>query len=267
VTRPADGKLEEELLRAARRLLDQRVNLAGVYVLHSEVVRSLGEVVRLPESYRSIAEAREQQLRLQSCLRGHAPQPAGNFLRRFLQRQPWWAPRAVAAALLILLTLRYAWAVTYRKNWARQNPEGNWIARYYAGSEFAGNPMLRYDVGIDVDFGTAAPITKLSTDNFSIRWDTCMVVTREVVVPLTLQADDAAQLFIDGQSQLQIEPGPGLLTAGVLLKPGLRHVRVDFVERTGTALVRLEGLELEGSEAYAFQRPSVSGLELTCAGE
>ena len=80
-----------------------------------------------------------------------------------------------------------------------------------------------------------------------------------------LRADDAAQLFVDGAPQLQVEPGPGVMTGTVTMKPGVRHVRLDFVERNGSALVRLEGFELEGSDAYSFQRPRVDGLDLTCS--
>jgi hypothetical protein len=237
-----------------------------VQVLHAEVAQDLGEeaALLLPARYTSSSEAREQQERLEGLLGEPA---AGLGAVGFLRRQPRWAPRAVAAALLALLTLRYAWAVTHNDNWAQQHPEGNWIARYYSGAKFAGNPMLRYDVGVNFDFGTGGPIRKQPKDRFSIRWDTCLLVKQEVNVPLTLQADDGAELFVDGASQLQVQPGPGTTSGTVVLKPGVRHLRVDFVERKGTALVRLEGLELEGNEAYTFWRPKVDGLELTCASE
>ncbi|MEY2935563.1 MAG: hypothetical protein RL033_6312 [Pseudomonadota bacterium] len=286
VTHPADGRHAEELLQAARGLLGQRVNLDAVQVLHAEVVRNLGKeaLLLLPARYTSSSEAREQQERLEGLLEEHADArgavgveaaglvparlvPARDALRRFLRRQPRWAPGAAAAALLAVLTLRYAWAVTHNDNWAQQHPEGNWIARYYSGPKFAGNPLLRYDVGVNFDFGTGGPIRKQPKDRFSIRWDTCLLVTREVNVPLTLQADDGAELFVDEASQLAVDPGPGMTSRAVVLKPGVRHLRVDFVERKGTALVRLDGLELEGNDAYTFRRPKVDGLELTCASE
>jgi hypothetical protein len=266
VTNPADAKREAELLRAARRLLVQHINLDAVYALHAEVAKGLGkEALTPPAGERTFTRAREQQQRLQGLLDERVPAKAGIPLRRFLQRGPWWAPRAVVAGLLVVLTLRYAWAVKQGTAWQRQNPEGNWISRYYPDEAFNGNPMLRYDVGVNVDFGTGGPVRRLSSDNFSIRWDTCLVVQHEVVVPFTIQADDRASFFIDGTPHLSLAE-PGVATGEVRLMPGVRHLRVEFVERKGTALIRLMGLELEGSAAYVFRRPKVNGLELTCSG-
>lgn len=261
MTGSPDTQRVQELLGAARLLLRQQALLDSVHVLHVEAARAMG--TRLPVRYAGISEARTEQRRLHELFRSGAVDARGSQWQEPVQRLPWWAPRAVVAGVIVLLTLRYAWAVTYHKDWARQNPEGNWISRYYSDDKFGGNPMLRYDSGVNADFAAGGPVDNVSKDYFSISWDTCVEVTREVTVPLTLQADDQARLFVDGVPELQVVPGPGASTTSVVLKPGVRHVRVEFVERAGMAMVRLEGFELS-NEAYEFVRPKVEGRDLVC---
>lgn len=264
MTESPDTQRVQELLGAGRLLLKHRADLDAVYVLHVEAARAMG--ARLPVRYGAVAEARSEQRRLCELLGARSVEGRGSQWRQLARRLPWWAPRTAVAGVIVLLTLRYAWAVTYKKDWARQNPEGNWISRYYTDDKFGGNPMLRYDIGVNADFVAAGPVDNMAKDYFSIRWDTCMDVTRAVTVPLTLQADDQAQLFVDGVSQVRVVPGPGSATTSVVLTPGVRHVRLEFVERAGMAMVRLDGFELLGNEAYRFVRPRVEGRELVCGG-
>lgn len=264
MTESTDTQSVEQLLRAARLLLRQCAELDAVHVLHTQAARAMGH--RAPPPYTRRSEARAQQQRLQQLLEVRTMPAVRSPVQRWARSLPWWTPRAALAGLIVLLTLRYAWAVTFNKDWARQNPEGNWISRYYRGDKFEGHPMLRYDVGVNADFAAGGPVNDVSKDFFSIRWDVCVEVTREVAVPLTLTADDAGRVLLDGELQLQVEPGPGVATADMVLKPGVRQLRVEFVEGGGMAMVRLEGLELLGTEAYRFVRPRVEGMELRCGG-
>ena len=137
--------------------------------------------------------------------------------------------------------------------WARQNPEGNSISRYYPNPRFEGFPLVRYDVGVAHDFGSDAPAKSMLKDGFSARWDTCVVVAKDVTVPLRLVSDDGSTLSLDGVPQMQIGPEPGQASAAVLLRAGLRHLSVEFVELEGMALVRLEGLELLGTDHVSLR--------------
>ncbi|MEO8183084.1 MAG: PA14 domain-containing protein [Deltaproteobacteria bacterium] len=221
--------------------------------------------MHVPTGYSSLSEARRQHYRLLSEWEALAPgRVPVNLFQDLLRRRPPWFSRAAVAVLLVFLTLRYAWAVTYGKNWARQHPEGNWISRFYKNGTFEGYPLLRYDVGVNVDFGADAPADAMKKDFFSARWDTCLVVTQDVVVPLQLDSDDSSKVFVDDQLQFEVAPGPGHNSASVALRPGLRHVRVEFNERGGMAMVRLSGFEPEGTDAYSFRRPVIEGEELRC---
>jgi len=164
----------------------------------------------------------------------------------------------------LALTLRYACSVLDEANWARQHPEGNWISRYYTNPRFEGFPLVRYDVGVNSDFDKRGPSKRGSGDYFSARWDTCLVVTRDVSVPLQMESDDHSTLWLDSVAQIEIAPGPGRKSGSVFLRQGLRHLRVEFVEELGMALIRLDGLELEGTDTYRFQRPVLEGEDVRC---
>jgi hypothetical protein len=255
------------LFRAASDLLRRGVELEALQVLHAELAQLLGEPaeIRIPARYSSLSEARAQHDRLISGWAAREPGPAPTSpLRELWDRRPPWFSRIAVAVLFLLLTLRYVWTVTYGKNWSQQNPEGNWISRFYKNGTFEGYPLLRYDVGVDADWGAGAPADSVKKDNFSARWDTCLLVTQDVVVALALDSDDSSKFFVDDQLQFEVEPGPGHNSASVAFHRGLRHVRVDFNERKGMAMVQLSGFESEGTEAYSFRRPVVEGLELRC---
>jgi hypothetical protein len=255
----------EGLFRAARLLLGRGADLDAVQVLHAEIATSSGTPTSVPPRYASLSAARRCHAELLAEWKRRAPDQApASPLRERWERRPWWLSRAAVAILLALLTLRYTWAVTYGKNWVQQNPEGNWISRFYKNGTFEGYPLLRYDVGVNADFGAGAPADAVKIDYFSARWDTCVLVTQHVVIPLELDSDDSSKFFVDDQLQFEVEPGPGHNSASVAFQPGLRHVRVDFNERKGMAMVRLSGFESEGTEAYSFRRPVVEGLELKC---
>jgi hypothetical protein len=261
------GKVEE-LLGAAGVLLEDGALLDAIRVLHGEIARALGDLdaAGLPECYSSLAEARQIQQRLRSEWNGPPGAPLGRVpqLRELWRRRPAWSARVAVIVVLVGLCLRYAWAVSDKDNWAGQHPEGNWVSRFYTNPNFEGFPLVRYDVGVNQDFGSGAPAKSMSKDHFSARWDTCVVATGDVTLPLHLVSDDQSKLLIDGVPQMEVGPVAGEASAALVLHPGLRHLRVEFVENEGMALIRLEGLDLDGTTAYRFQRPLLDGNDVRC---
>ena len=258
----------QELLRAASLLLARGSYLHAVHALHSEL-RSVGnaEVTRLtePEKYTSTAQAEAEHRRL---LFEFGKQTAaahwGRSLRDSLRRAPPWAGWALLLTVVGVLSLRYVLGVLDSKRWQGQHPEGNWISRYYSNMQFKGFPLVRYDVGVNYDFGPGAPAQEMSADQWSARWDTCIVVTKNLDLTLSVAADDRARVFLDGVPQLEIGPKPGRKSATVQFRKGLRHFGVEFVEDQGMAMIRLDGLNFAGSDGYHFQRPRLDGEDLRC---
>jgi PA14 domain len=256
----------QELLRAAQLLLGQGGHLDALSLLHGAIEQALtgSAAGSLPTRYESPSEARQQHARLLSLWaeRTSAERPAGT-LRDLLRRRPFWLPRALTLGAVLALTLRYAWASRHA-DWHQQNPEGDWLSRFYASPDFEGYPLVRYDVGVNYDFGPNGAADSMPKDWFSASWDTCLIVASDVTLTLQLDSDDSSMLWLDGVAQLEVEPGPGEKSGQVVLRQGLRHLRVDLIERMGTAVVRLQGLEFEGAEAYRFQRPVLEGNEVRC---
>lgn len=256
----------EGLFRAARVLLAEGGHLDALPLLHIAMQNALGVAVagapRL--RYRSQSEAREQHALLVLAWQERTLQrPAAGTLRALWRRRPYWFTSALTGVIISLLALRYAWA-THHADWARQHPEGSWISRFYATPDFQGYPLVRYDIAVNYDFGLSGAADSMPKDQFSARWDTCAVVAQEVTLSLRLDSDDSSTLWVDGMPQLAVEPGPGSNSGQVVLRQGVHHLSVDIIEKTGPAMIRLEGLEAEGVDAYHLQRPAIDGMEVRC---
>ena len=256
----------QDLFRSAQLLLRQTGHLDALPLLHGAIARAISDSGSeiLPLRYESLSEARRQHARLLAIWaeRGSQQRPAG-AIRDLLRRKPLWLSRGLPLVAVIALTLRYAWATKHR-DWHRQNPEGDWISRFSPSSDFGGYPLVRYDVGVNYDFGPDGAAGSMPKDWFSARWDTCLIVASDVTLTLQLDSDDSSKLWLDEVLQVAVEPGPGQKSAQVVLRQGLRHLRVDLIEREGMAHVRLEGLEFEGADAYYFQRPAIEGDDVRC---
>jgi hypothetical protein len=90
-----------------------------------------------------------------------------------------------------------------------------------------------------------------------------MVIKHDLSIVLSLQSDDAAKLFVDGILQVQ-NTRPAKKQKEVMLQAGVRHVRVDFQEGQGSAVIRLNGLNFSGTDAYEFRRPALIDDEARC---
>lgn len=254
----------ESLLRSASVLLAKEAHLPAVYVLHCEILRALGHSADSLRPYNSRRDAEQRHRKLLDCYsKAHKSAQFSSHLTRLRLRLPEWASWTTILLLTVGLTLRYAWAVASRTNWAQQHPEGNWVSRYYPKHDFQGYPLVRYDVGVDYDWGSGAPAQAMARDHWSARWDTCVIVTSDVDLNLRLSADDSARLVVDEMTLLEVVK-PGRAEGKVTLRQGTRHVRVDFQEKQGSARIRLEGINFEGTDLYNFERPELDGDTVRC---
>jgi hypothetical protein len=252
--------LARELLGSASTLLARSGYLHAIHVLHVEIARALGEDP--PLEYTSRRKAEAQQRRWEAQLAPLRPEPGlVAWIRELRRRLPSWAPAAGAAFVLAALTARYAYAI-HSRNFSKQHPEGNWVSRYYNASDFAGYPLVRYDTGINYDWGKGGPAQDMGTDLWSAQWDTCLFVKADLDIELRLSADDSGRLFVDGTLALESNRNPS--AAKITLLHGVRHLRLDYQEKGGRARAKLEGLEMGDTDAYRFVRPVFSGADLSC---
>jgi len=117
---------------------------------------------------------------------------------------------------------------------------GPWDAVYYANVNLSGSPALtRQDATLDFNWGWGSPAPAIPADNFSAAW------TRSVEFDggrytFTTTSDDGVRLYVDGQRVIDSwRPMRGARSATLSLSGGAHTVRLEYFERTGVALVRL----------------------------
>jgi len=259
----------EDLLRAAALLLAGGVQLHAVRILHLEISRAMGQLdsAGLPVRYVSPLAAEEQHRRL---LAQFGQRPAGRRGRLGWQgvrrRAPEWASWAIVIGVAAGLSLRYAWGLVDRAIWQHEHPDGQWISRYYDNTKFGGSPLVRYDLGVDYNWQKSPPAGAMQRSQWSVRWDTCVVVTADVTLELRLRAEQSAKLILDDKPAIHVKK-PGHKDGKVHLRQGVRHLRIDFKKARGMGVVRLKGLDFRGTESYHFQRPILDGDEVRCEGQ
>jgi hypothetical protein len=118
---------------------------------------------------------------------------------------------------------------------------GPWQAHYYANDNLTGEPVLtrQEDARLNYYWGWDSPAAALPADHFSAVW------TREVQLDggrylFTTYSDDGVRLYVDGRLVIDSwRAMRGTRSGTVTLSPGTHTVRLEYFERTGIALVRL----------------------------
>jgi LysM repeat protein len=116
-----------------------------------------------------------------------------------------------------------------------------WKGEYFNNAMLAGQPSLtRNDAAINFNWGTGWPTSKLSADNFSVRW-TRSLYFLSGTFRFTAAADDGLRLYIDNVLVLdQWHTASGIAyTADVTLGSGYHTLRYEMYEATGNASASL----------------------------
>ena len=71
--------------------------------------------------------------------------------------------------------------------------------QYYTTPELSGKMIERVDSQINFRWGTAAPMSGIPADRFSVRWEGEIETLNEGNYTFHLRSDDGARLFIDGR--------------------------------------------------------------------
>lgn len=174
--------------------------------------------------------SRSRLLRHARWLGEAADEPPGRRRRRLRL----WS--LIAVAMIVFLPAA-AWLVA--SLWQRAGRP--WYGRYYHNAAFRGDPWGIWDRDVRFDWKEAGPLEAFRQDDFTVRWDSCLVVLRSAPAVLQLTSDDGARLLVDGKVRIDDldRVGNGTQAAEVPLAPGVHAVRVEYRERTGAAHVAL----------------------------
>jgi len=131
-----------------------------------------------------------------------------------------------------------AWVTVW---WERPGQFPDWRGEYYPNPRLEGPPAaVRNDAEIAFDWGTGAPMPELPADGFSVRWSRILELS-EGPYRFIVNADDGARIWVNDLLILDAwEVGAQSKEVGhIWLPAGLHEVRVEYVDRSGEAGVRL----------------------------
>ncbi|MCH9684237.1 MAG: hypothetical protein K0V04_22580 [Deltaproteobacteria bacterium] len=120
--------------------------------------------------------------------------------------------------------------------------EGPWRGEYFASRDFTGDPVVRRDGDVKFDWKRMGPEPDFPTDDFSIRWDSCMVLEEPLMVSFQLVSDDGSRLSIDGTLLVDNWGRHGERSRGedIQLTAGVHHLRVEYFDARHAAKIRLK---------------------------
>ena len=119
---------------------------------------------------------------------------------------------------------------------------GPWYGEYWNNTSQSGAPsLIRNDAAINFNWGFSTPdASRVFADNFSARW-TRTFASNGGIYRFTITHDDGVRLYVDGNLVLNKYDfvGNATDTVDVAIGGGNKVIRLDYVEKSGIALVRL----------------------------
>jgi hypothetical protein len=168
----------------------------------------------------------------------------GQVRERHLRRPSWrtrW--RIVLAACFAVAVLSVGMALALRPP--------VWRVQFFRTPNLVDPVASDLTVDIGGHWGLGSPHYAVPEDDFSSRWESCMVLDRPHDVVFRLGSDDGSRLAIDGRNVIDQWKGQPYTEqmASVRLAAGVHYVRVEHFELTGTADLSLRA-RFEGDPAF-----------------
>ncbi len=113
---------------------------------------------------------------------------------------------------------------------------------YHDNINFTGTQVTRVDPSINFNWATAAPVTGIAADTFSVRWTGQIEARYSELFTFTTTSDDGIRLWVNGQLIIdQWNDHSATNHSGVIgMIAGQRvDIRIDYYENTGSAVAQL----------------------------
>lgn len=140
---------------------------------------------------------------------------------------------------------------------------GSWRGEYWNNTIQSGPPALaRNESAVNFNWGFGSPdLTRVQPDYFSARWTRKMNFT-EGVWRFSADVDDGIRIWVDGQVVLDALNfvGRQAPSVDVPLTQGMREIRVDYVEQTQQAFIRLSITRVSSLPPQPTPPPPGSGF-------
>jgi hypothetical protein len=115
-------------------------------------------------------------------------------------------------------------------------------ATYYDNADFTGTSITRIDAQVNFDWSSGSPDPRIAPDTFSARWTGQVKPSYSEQYTFYLQADAAAQLWVNGQvvADAWTVPNSQQASGKISLAAGqLYDIKVEYRDDTGKANVKL----------------------------
>ena len=116
---------------------------------------------------------------------------------------------------------------------------GQWTAQYYPNQSLSGSPAaILAENNPSHNWGNNAPISNLSSDNFSVRWTGLHSISGGTY-RITVRADDGVRVFVNGSRVIDEWHGATgqTYTADITLNTGQHNFMVEYYEAGGLAFI------------------------------
>jgi hypothetical protein len=143
----------------------------------------------------------------------------------------------------------------------------NWRGDYWNNTDLSGPAtLIRDDPEVNFDWGLGSPETvaeQIPDDFFSVRW-TRSADFAPGLYRFAVEVDDGARLYLDDRLILDEWRAGGVrtITTEQRLEGGSYELRLEFFERTGRALIRLNWEQINATAVWQgvyFANPNLQG--------
>ena len=111
---------------------------------------------------------------------------------------------------------------------------------YYRGIAFAGTPLLtRVDKDINFDWTKVGPANEVGHDNYSVRWEGAIKVTKSGNYTFATLSDDGARLWVNGKQVVDQWKGAKRRQGQMELAEGQYDIKVEYFQTGGNAYCKL----------------------------
>jgi uncharacterized protein YgiM (DUF1202 family) len=124
----------------------------------------------------------------------------------------------------------------------------DWRGEYFSNRHLSSAPVLvRNDVAISFDWGAGSPGSGLPADDFSVRWSRGLSFSAGTYRFYT-RVDDGTRLWVDDNLVIDEwhDSASTTYSNDIYLPEGWHNVRMEYYERSGSALAQLAWERLEG---------------------
>ena len=175
-----------------------------------------------------------------------------DYCRKNMLATSWKAGAVLAIAVTLLgFTYPNASGAETKPRAKEHGLSGAYFLSNQRIPETPGKPVMRrVDRTIDFDWSAKSPGAGIPLENYAVRWTGKILADVPGLYFLLVASDDGVILTVDGQRIIDDWTMHGLMTSRRPLdwKAGWHTVQLDYVQLTGTAIVRLSWIRPGGTE-------------------